>query len=197
MDGFGTCSSRCALRYLETPIGRMAIGRRASSFVRFLPLISIVKSTQLARSMNYFFWLLLNLGVPILGPLFILSLAAVSFGKDTARELIMTSVKDGQLYWSAIALSSAAIYELDVALLHRREVVDVSITVIPFVILIFSSVIVTCAVLVAIASIAARELARSMNVLSAHVPPDPTLKLSIGLTTFAVLAYAVTHAFYS
>ncbi len=58
----------------------------------------IAKSTQFVRSMNYFFWFLLKLGVPILGPIFILFLTIVSFGRDTAHELIVASVKNGQLY---------------------------------------------------------------------------------------------------
>ncbi|WP_277186977.1 hypothetical protein [Caballeronia sp. BR00000012568055] len=147
--------------------------------------------------MNYFFWFLLNLGVPTLGPIFILSLASVSFGRNTARELIVASIKDGQLYWSAIALSSAAIYELNIALIHKREVVGTEITMIQLVILIFSILIVGCAVLVANASLDAHEREVSMRTMSDRFPKNRTLRLSIGLTTVAVIAYASSHAIIS
>jgi hypothetical protein len=147
--------------------------------------------------MNYFFWFLLNLGVPILGPIFVLSLAAVSFGRSIARELIVASVKNGQLYWSAIALSTAAIYDLDVALNHRTEVVDARAAMLPFVILIFFGLVISCAVLVAIASVKAHEFEISMRTSFLHAAPDQTLKTSIGVTIFAVFSCALSHAFFS
>ncbi len=64
--------------------------------------------------MNYFFWLLLNLS----GPVFFLALAAVSYGRAVAGEIILESVKDGQLYWSAIAISAAGFYEATIFLVR-------------------------------------------------------------------------------
>ncbi|MDE1181082.1 hypothetical protein [Paraburkholderia sp.] len=61
--------------------------------------------------MNFFFWILLNLGVPLLGPIFTLALVAPTHGLTFARNLIVESIKDGQLLWSTIALSAAATYE--------------------------------------------------------------------------------------
>jgi hypothetical protein len=66
--------------------------------------------------MNYFFWLLLNIGVPLFGPVAMLATVAVSYGRTVAKRLIFDSVKDGQLFWSAIAISAAAVYELITAL---------------------------------------------------------------------------------
>lgn len=66
--------------------------------------------------MNYFFWLLLNIGVPLFGPIGMLATVAVSYGRPIAKQLIFESVKDGQLFWSAISLSAAAVYELIAAL---------------------------------------------------------------------------------
>lgn len=66
--------------------------------------------------MTYFLWWLLNVGVPILGPILILAPVAISHGKPIAKQMIFESVKDGQLFWSAIALSAAAIFELTTAL---------------------------------------------------------------------------------
>jgi hypothetical protein len=61
--------------------------------------------------MNAFFWWLLNIGVPIAGPILMLGLFSVTHGKAVARQLIVESIKGGQLLWSAIAISAAALYE--------------------------------------------------------------------------------------
>lgn len=61
--------------------------------------------------MNAFFWWLLNIGVPIAGPILMLGLFSVTHGKAVAHLLIVESIKGGQLLWSAIAISAAALYE--------------------------------------------------------------------------------------
>ena len=61
--------------------------------------------------MTLFFWMLLNLGVLIVGPIFTLALVAPTHGWRAARALIAVSVKDGQLFWCAIGLCAAAGYE--------------------------------------------------------------------------------------
>ncbi|CAH2906358.1 MAG: FIG00457502: hypothetical protein [uncultured Paraburkholderia sp.] len=66
--------------------------------------------------MNLFFWMLLNLGVPIVGPVFTLALVAPAHGWAVARQLIGDSIKDGQLFWCAIGLCAAGVYELVTAL---------------------------------------------------------------------------------
>ncbi|SMG24037.1 hypothetical protein [Paraburkholderia susongensis] len=66
--------------------------------------------------MNLFFWMLLNLAVPIAGPIFTLALVAPAYGRRVATMLIAASVKDGQLFWCAIGLCAAAIYETVTAL---------------------------------------------------------------------------------
>ncbi|MBB5460904.1 MULTISPECIES: hypothetical protein [unclassified Paraburkholderia] len=66
--------------------------------------------------MNLFFWLLLNLAVPIAGPIFTLALVAPAYGWRVARTMIAASVEDGQLFWCAIGLCAAAIYEAVMAL---------------------------------------------------------------------------------
>jgi hypothetical protein len=62
--------------------------------------------------MNLFFWMLLNLGVPIVGPIFTLALVAPAHGWRVAKALIAASVKDGQLFWCAIGLCASAAYEV-------------------------------------------------------------------------------------
>ncbi|PRY03476.1 hypothetical protein [Paraburkholderia sp. BL25I1N1] len=66
--------------------------------------------------MNLFFWVLLNLGVPIIGPIFTLVLVAPAHGWHVAKALIAGSVKDGQLFWCAIGLCASAVYEVVTAL---------------------------------------------------------------------------------
>jgi hypothetical protein len=69
-----------------------------------------------ALLMNLFFWLLLNVIVPVVGPIFTLALVAPTHGWRVARLLIAAAVKNGQLFWCAIGLSAAAIYEAVTAL---------------------------------------------------------------------------------
>jgi len=66
--------------------------------------------------MNLFFWVLLNLGVPVAGPILTMVFVAPAYGWRVTRELIVASVKDGQLFWSAIALCAAGTYEAITAL---------------------------------------------------------------------------------
>ncbi|MCC8391354.1 hypothetical protein LJ656_02035 [Paraburkholderia sp. MMS20-SJTR3] len=66
--------------------------------------------------MNLYFWLLLNLAVPVVGPVFTLALVAPAYGGRVAGRLIAASVKDGQLFWCAIGLCAAGIYEAVTAL---------------------------------------------------------------------------------
>ncbi|MFM0163121.1 hypothetical protein SAMN05444172_2691 [Burkholderia sp. GAS332] len=75
--------------------------------------------------MNLFFWMLLNLGVPIVGPIFTLALVAPTHGWRVAKALIAASVKDGQLFWCAIGLCAAAVYEAVTALELGRGTVPV------------------------------------------------------------------------
>ncbi|WNC88242.1 hypothetical protein RI103_10885 [Paraburkholderia sp. FT54] len=70
--------------------------------------------------MNLFFWMLLNLGVPIIGPIFTLALVVPAHGWHVAKTLIAGSVKDGQLFWCAIGLFASAIYEAVTALERGR-----------------------------------------------------------------------------
>ncbi|NPT58083.1 hypothetical protein [Paraburkholderia elongata] len=75
--------------------------------------------------MNLFFWMLLNLGVPIVGPIFTLALVAPTHGWRVAKTLIAASVKDGQLFWCAIGPCAAAVYEAVTALELGRGAVPV------------------------------------------------------------------------
>ncbi|MFM0413991.1 hypothetical protein [Paraburkholderia aromaticivorans] len=70
--------------------------------------------------MNLFFWMLLNLGVPIIGPIFTLTLVAPAHGWRVAKALIAGSVKDGQLFWCAIGLLASTVYEAVTALERGR-----------------------------------------------------------------------------
>ena len=57
-------------------------------------------------------WFLLNIGVPLLGPLALLPLlAAGRQHKGKVKALLRWAVQDGQLYWPVIAMCAAACYE--------------------------------------------------------------------------------------
>ncbi|MFM0393622.1 hypothetical protein [Paraburkholderia phytofirmans] len=71
--------------------------------------------------MNFFFWALLNLGVPIIGPIFTLVLVAPAHGWRVAKALIAGSVKDGQLFWCAIGMFASAVYEAVTALARGSD----------------------------------------------------------------------------
>lgn len=63
------------------------------------------------RSMKNILWIVMNLLIPVAGPMLLLGLITPVRGFVVAKQLIKASVNDGQLYWSSIALSAAAIYE--------------------------------------------------------------------------------------
>jgi hypothetical protein len=150
-----------------------------------------------SRSMNYFFWLLLNIGVPVFGPIFFLTLAAVSYGKAAAREMILESVKDGQMYWTAIAVSTAGLYEAWTPASQNSPILQLAL-------LTLASVVVVSSVLVMLAGIKAYHL-RQIRALQpwttsgfseqeTGISVKPTLALSFILTTSAAIAFAYAHA---
>ncbi|WP_233234941.1 hypothetical protein [Bordetella sp. LUAb4] len=61
--------------------------------------------------MKNIIWIMMNLLIPVVGPMLLLGLITPIRGFGVAKQLIKESVDDGQLYWSTIALSAAAIYE--------------------------------------------------------------------------------------
>jgi hypothetical protein len=83
--------------------------------------------------MNLFFWMLLNLAVPVTGPILTLALVAPAYGWRVASAMIAASVKDGQLFWCAIGLCAAAIYEAVTALEQgSRETSMLALAVVAF-----------------------------------------------------------------
>jgi hypothetical protein len=151
--------------------------------------------------MNYFFWLLLNIGVPLFGPVAMLATVAVSYGRTVAKRLIVESVKDGQLFWSAIAISAAAVYELITAL--DRAAVSVTIpfsgttlivshkafelALLPFLFFAFFG-----SLLVMLASLKSLEdVVENPNSRDDVLPPHA--KTSIWLTAIAALCFAILH----
>ncbi|KMZ11235.1 hypothetical protein BHUM_05955 [Candidatus Burkholderia humilis] len=151
--------------------------------------------------MNYFFWLLLNIGVPVFGPILFLALAAVSYGTTAAREMTFESVKDGQMYWTAIAVSTAGLYECWTPASQNSPVLQL-------VLLTFALVIIVNSILVMLAEVKAYNLRQIRAVKTALQPwatsersehemgvsLKPTLALSFVLTSFAAVAFAYAHA---
>lgn len=78
---------------------------------------------SLARAMfdvsHFLAWMLLTIAVPLIAPVALLPLLALSRRfRQRARELLHRSVREGQLCWTAIALSAAALYETVGKLTH-------------------------------------------------------------------------------
>jgi hypothetical protein len=151
--------------------------------------------------MNYFFWFLLNIGIPVFGPIFFLSLVAVSYGTTAAREMIFESVKDGQMYWTAIAVSTTGIYECWTPASQNSPILQAVLLTLAFVVVVSS-------VLVMLAEVKAYNL-RRITILEAAVQPwttsafseqgtgvsvKPTLALSFALTTCAAIVFAYAHS---
>lgn len=60
----------------------------------------------------FFGWLLVNIAVPILAPIAFFPLLSVGTkSRGRVRELIMRSIRGGQLFWTVIFMCAAASYE--------------------------------------------------------------------------------------
>jgi hypothetical protein len=148
--------------------------------------------------MDLFFWLLLNLCVPLAGPVSLLALFSLTHGCGVARQLIVESVRGGQLLWSAISLSAAAIYEA-ITLLEVRgatPMLELSIAVHCFIGC-------ACATLIMIMTTADHEerhfaRLRPKSVRATNSLLRPRLMLaSIGLVCGVAVAFASTHIYFN
>jgi hypothetical protein len=150
--------------------------------------------------MNLFFWLLLNLGVPIVGPFFILALFAVTRGRSVAQHLMMESVRNGQLFWSAISFSASAIYESMISLEQRKgapPLLELSVAMLSLIAL-SSSIIVSLATLDAYNERMAAGSAMFPEIGISGVgrvapASTTTVKVSIFSTAFAAFLFASLH----
>jgi hypothetical protein len=62
-------------------------------------------------------WFLSNVGVPVLAPIALLPLLNFSLAyREIAGDVLKTALRHGQLFWTVIAMSAAACYELGCAL---------------------------------------------------------------------------------
>jgi len=154
--------------------------------------------------MNAFFWWLLNIGVPIAGPIFMLGLFSVTHGKPVARQLIYESIKGGQLLWSAIAISAAAIYESATALERKTA----PLALLELAISVFLTIAFACSILVMIVTLkhhddrvfsAARRAGRTRGTWLGAAGRQPsamegaTVSASVWLTATAALLFGAMH----
>ncbi|HVW49218.1 MULTISPECIES: hypothetical protein [unclassified Trinickia] len=150
--------------------------------------------------MNAFFWWLLNIGVPIAGPVCMLGLFSVTHGKGVARLLIYESLKGGQLLWSAIAISATAIYESATVLERRAGPAPLfELAIAAFLMIAF-----TCSMLVMLVTLKqhddrtlayARRRTQAAWPLSTdlRLPEDATVSTSVWLTGAAALLFGALH----
>ncbi|MFM0222404.1 hypothetical protein [Paraburkholderia dipogonis] len=145
--------------------------------------------------MNLFFWMLLNLGVPIIGPIFTLALVAPAYGWRVAKALIAGSVKDGQLCWCAIGLFASAVYEVVTALERGRgEASVLAYWVVGLCVMAFACSSLVMSGLVNPHSMRARAWAPQRNSLFADGSFSPTeIVLSIFFTVIAAVFLAFLH----
>jgi len=62
-------------------------------------------------------WFLSNVGVPVLAPFAFMPLLNFSLAcREIAGDVLKIAVRHGQLFWTVIAMSAAACYELGCAL---------------------------------------------------------------------------------
>jgi hypothetical protein len=149
--------------------------------------------------MNLFFWMLLNLGVPIIGPVFTLALVAPAHGWPAAKALIAASVNDGQLFWCASGLSACAAYEVVAAL--ERGSPDVPILALCMVGLCIMGFV--CSVLVMLGSVNAYRHRIDKGVRDGTQPvivyafSRIEVILSVLLTLVAAILFAFLHVHFS
>ncbi|CAE6797494.1 hypothetical protein [Paraburkholderia aspalathi] len=142
--------------------------------------------------MNLFFWMLLNLGVPIVGPIFTLALVAPTHGWRVAKALIAASVKDGQLFWCAIGLCATAVYEAVTALERGSGVVPI----LAFAIAGFCIVAFSCSTIVMSALVNAHHDRAGTQAHNRRTPDVAGLlsPVAIGASIFATAVAAVLFA---
>lgn len=155
--------------------------------------------------MNAFFWWLLNIGVPIAGPVCMLGLFSVTHGKGLARLLIYESLKGGQLLWSAIAISATAIYESATALERQAGPAPIfELAIAAFLMIAF-----TCSMLVMLVTLKQHD-DRALALVcrgtqgapwplstGMRLPEDATVSTSVWLTGAAALLFGALHTIVS
>lgn len=146
--------------------------------------------------MDIFFWLLLNLCAPIAGPPFTLALAAFAYGYRAAWHLIVDSIKDGQLLWTAMALAASAIYEAIVALERRGAAPALELAITAFSLLAFA-----CSVVVMSATTSAhnaeeiRQKGPRRTQRMDVPPPGRVIGISIALLSIVATGFMTLHLY--
>jgi hypothetical protein len=136
--------------------------------------------------------MLLNLGVPIVGPIFTLALVAPAHGWHVAKTLIAASVKDGQLFWCAIGLCASAVYEVVTALERgSHEVSLLAFSIVGFCMVAFS-----CSIVVLLCSLSVwdERLSATVSNGTAQGARVTWSRNAIGLSSLLTFAVAITFA---
>lgn len=169
------------------------------SRARLADTIKQICSTAAAAgstSMNFFFWLLLNLVVPIVVPVFTLALTVVTHGYGVARQLVIGSVRDGQLLWSATALSASAIYDAVIALEARGATPVLELAVAGFCVFAFVSSVIVMMATTKTCNDERGDQRRSRRLRPPIGPPGTRITgFSIGLVSAVSICYAALHLY--
>jgi hypothetical protein len=81
-----------------------------------------ITSTFMIDLLAYLSWLLANVAIPIFAPVALLPLLSFSLAyRDVTTAALKAAVRHGQLFWTVIAMCSAACYELGSALARANS----------------------------------------------------------------------------
>ncbi len=149
-------------------------------------------------------WLILNVGVPLLAPIALLPLLGVGrMFKGRVHELIVRSLREGQLFWTVIAMCAAALYE---AAVHLGELtgtpaeISLGRTIVWTAIAWHVAIIIISAVLVLLGTIdAADDDARAPSGTADEgvgKPPD-IMVVSICMSIATAVSFTITHVWVS
>jgi hypothetical protein len=148
--------------------------------------------------MDLFFWLLLNLYVPITGPVSMLALVSFTHGYGVARQLIVESVRGGQLLWSSISLCAAGIYEAIIAMEMKgaKPVLELAITVYCFVACVSSILVMQMTVADHGERFSAQARRKGVSLVNSSSTPRHVV-VSIGIVSFIVVVFASMHIYFT
>lgn len=147
---------------------------------------------------RFFGWLLVNVAIPILAPIALFPLLSVGTkSRGRVRELIIWSVRGGQLFWTVIAMCAAASYEAAVYMSELKgEEVSFGRTIAWTAIAWHIATIVISAVLIVLRTMEATD--EKVHAATSQAPEDvdqapQIVVLSIWMLVATAVSFTATH----
>lgn len=145
---------------------------------------------------RFFGWLLLNVAVPLLAPIALLPLlGAGKKYRGRVRELIMRSLREGQLFWTVIAMCAAASYEAAVHMGELKgEEISFGSTIAWTAIVWHIAIIIISSVLVLLGTMdAADEEVHAATTRAADAQAPRIMVVSIWMSIATAVSFTATH----